>query len=80
MEKILGFEKFTSKKGTACCNVYLVSNDVSERLVGNSCRNHMFFGSDCDRFQPECINREIRITYGMVNGQIRVTGFDIANK
>lgn len=72
MRKIVGYEKFKSRKGTDCCAVS-VEKDYKARdgveQIGIQTENVMVYGSEnVGMLQPDCIGKELVGYFGYNNG------------
>lgn len=71
MKKIVGFEKFHSKKGTLCCAVS-VEEEIKERTgvqsAGVKAYSIMIFGDDTDVITEKSVGHELVGYFGYSNG------------
>lgn len=71
MRKIVGYEKFTSKKGMPCCAVstelpYTPREGVSQ--LGIKAEVCMIYGDACNVIDKDCIGKELVGFFGYSNG------------
>lgn len=69
--KIIGFEKFTSKKGMPCCAVstelpYVAREGVTQ--LGIKAETVMIYGESCSVINKDCIGKELAGFFGYNNG------------
>lgn len=70
-KKIMGFKKFTSRKGTPTCAVSVTeeysANDLTEH-EGLNCFSVLLFNDDCNIINSKSIGRELQGFFGYSNG------------
>ena len=78
MRKIVGFRKFTSKKGLASCVVYLQSDfsaseiDAANSYKGIKCESVMLFGDDSNIITDAVLGKELVGYYGYYKGSLSI--------
>ena len=78
MKKIVGFRKFTSKKGLPTCAVYLqedFSNSEVESAIalkGQKAESVMLFGDDGNIINDSVIGKELVGYFGYYKGSLSV--------
>lgn len=79
---LIGYRKFTSKKGTNCCIVSLVNDystfDCSHGAVGQKV-DEVFIPENCHGLiQPDSVGRYYELEYGAgIGGRPAVTGIHL---
>ncbi|MDE7299057.1 MAG: hypothetical protein K2N94_09560 [Lachnospiraceae bacterium] len=80
MKKIMGYEKFVSKKGTRCCAVSIV--EEMQPRSGLECAGVkafpvMIFGDDVDKITEKAIGGELCGYFGYSNGTCTVQSLEV---
>lgn len=83
MKKIVGFSKFTSKKGTKCCFVHCTEPLTDRELNNGSCGQktdvvQLYDEALSDKVTPECLGKKLDVLYDVVAGRAYVRDITIS--